>query len=95
MRFVVPLLLLATPALAADPVSPVVCAERGDMLRRLEVEYGAVRQGAGLRGPEAVMEIWTVPATGDWTLVQSYADGLSCILAIGENWEPEDPADPA
>jgi hypothetical protein len=95
MRFVAPLLLLATPAFAVDPVAHVICADRGEMLRRLQIEYGAVRQGAGLRGPEAVMEVWAVPATGDWTLVQSYADGQSCIVAIGENWEPENPADPA
>ena len=96
MRFAIPLLLLATPALAADPIAAVICADREDMLHRLEVDYGAVRQGAGLRGPEAVMEVWAVPSTGDWTLVQTYADGRSCIVALGENWEAPPPgADPA
>jgi len=96
MRWLIPLVLLPLPAAAADPVGEVICAERAEMLRRLEVEYGAVRQGTGLRGAEAVVEVWAVPSTGDWTLVQSYANGRACIVAIGENWEgPEPAADPA
>lgn len=96
MRILLPLLLLATPVLAADPVGDVICADREEMLRRLKVEHGAIRQGSGLRGPEAVLEVWAVPATGDWTLVQSYADGRSCIVAIGEHWEgPVTAPDPA
>jgi hypothetical protein len=96
MRFVVPtLLLLATPAFAADPIASVICADREDMLRRLEVEYGAARQGWGLRGNGAVVEVWAIPSTGEWTLVQTYAGGQSCIVAIGENWEMAAEADPA
>jgi hypothetical protein len=97
MRFAIPLfLLLATPAFAVDPIAEVICAEREEMLRRLEVEYGAVRRGTGLRGNGAVVEVWAVPSTGDWTLVQNYAGGKSCIVAIGEHWEVTGPAtDPA
>jgi hypothetical protein len=96
MRFAMPLLLLLpTPALAADPIASVVCATRETMLRRLEVEYGASRQGWGLRGHGSVMEVWAVPSTGEWTLVQTYPDGQSCIVAMGESWEMEPPADPA
>jgi hypothetical protein len=87
MRYAIPLLFLAMPASAADPIASVICADREDMLRRLEVEYGASRQGWGLRGNGAVMEVWAVPSTGEWTLVQTYAGGQSCIVAIGENWE--------
>jgi len=86
-------LLVSGPAHAADPIGDVICAERAEMLRRLEVEHGATRQGSGLRGHEAVIEVWTVPATGDWTLVQSYADGRACIVAIGEHWEQRTVAD--
>jgi hypothetical protein len=96
MRYVIPLLFLASPALAYDPIASVICADREDMLRRLEVEYGATRQGWGLRGNGAVMEVWAVPSTGEWTLVQTFAGGQSCIVAIGESWErmgpPQDPA---
>lgn len=98
MRFLIPLLFLpaAPPVFAADPIATVICASRADMLRRLEVEYGASRQGWGLRGHGSVMEVWSVPSTGEWTLVQTYADGRSCIVAFGDAWEgPEPNADPA
>lgn len=98
MRFLIPVLwlLVAAPAYAIDPIASVICAHRDDMLRRLEVEYGASRQGWGLRGHGSVMEVWSVPATGAWTLVQTYADGRSCIVAFGDGWEgPEPQANPA
>ena len=96
MRWVIPILiLLSAPAFAADPIASIVCAERQDMVRRLEVEYGAERQGWGLRGNGAVMEVWAVPSTGEWTIVQTHANGQACIIAIGEGWEQPGPvADP-
>jgi hypothetical protein len=43
-----------------------------------------------------VVEVWAVPSTGEWTLVQTYAGGQSCIVAMGENWEGLNPSqDPA
>lgn len=71
------------PALAFDPIAEVVCAPRAELLVRMR---GADIAGAGLRDTEAVLEIWTRPS-GDWTLVQSYANGNACILAMGEAWE--------
>ena len=39
------------------------------------------------------MEIWTNPKSGDWTLVQTYVEGNSCIVAMGEYWENLTPID--
>jgi hypothetical protein len=79
----IPFLLLAGPALAEGPIAEVICLPRAELLVRME---GATVAGAGLRDTEAVLEVWT-RASGDWTLVQSYADGMACILAMGEAWE--------
>jgi len=65
----------------------MICAPRADILTRLA---GAKMAGAGLRDAEAVLEVWT-KASGDWTLVQSYANGTACILAMGEAWEAVTP----
>jgi hypothetical protein len=32
-----------------------------------------------------MIEVWADPQ-GRWTLVQRYATGLSCILAMGDYW---------
>jgi hypothetical protein len=77
------LFALAGPLAAESPVAEVICVPRAELLQRLA---GANVVGAGLRDSEAVLEVWTRPS-GDWTLVQSYANGTACILAMGEAWE--------
>lgn len=77
------LLLCATPALAKSPIAEVICVPRPELERKLS---GATLSAVGLRDTETVLEVWTRPS-GDWTLVQSYADGIACILAMGEAWE--------
>ncbi|HEY6918574.1 MAG TPA: hypothetical protein VI412_04895 [Tabrizicola sp.] len=81
------LLALATPAAAQNPIAEVICVPRAELLQRLS---GAEVSGSGLRDAETVLEVWT-KASGDWTLVQSYADGTACILAMGEAWEAPAP----
>jgi hypothetical protein len=86
------LALLPVPAPAASPIVEVICAPRDEMVQRLTVQYGARLTGQGIRDVEAVLEVWADPR-GDWALVQSYADGRSCILAMGVAWDAiPDPA---
>ena len=94
-RLALALCLMALgPATAGTPIAEVLCAPRAEMVQRLTVQYGARLSGMGLRNVEMVMEIWTDPR-GEWTLVQSYTDGKSCILAMGEGWETMPLPDPA
>jgi hypothetical protein len=81
------LTLLSGPATAETVIAEMICAPRAEILSRLA---GAEKAGTGLRDTEAVLEIWT-KASGDWTLVQSYANGTACILAMGEAWEAPPP----
>ena len=80
------LLLVPLPLAAESPIAEVICAPRAEMVDRLTRQYGASLAGQGVRNVEMVMEVWSSPR-GDWTLVQSYTDGRSCILAMGEAWE--------
>ncbi len=79
----------ATTAGAGGPIAEVVCAPREVMVHRLTATYGASLAATGLRDIETVMEVWTSPR-GDWTLVQTYTDGQSCILAMGADWDMPD-----
>lgn len=78
--------LLGAPAQADSPIAEIVCGPRDVIVQRLEAGMGAALAGTGLRDMETVMEVWAAPS-GDWTLVQSYANGESCILAMGQVWE--------
>lgn len=94
LLFALSVTLLPAPALAGSAIADVICFDRDTMVQRLEIVHNAQRQGRGMRGPDALLEVWAVPSTGEWTLVQNYANGRSCIVAMGNNWEGtrEDPA---
>lgn len=88
--------LLLAPLQAGAQISDLVCDDTARLEQQLAGTQGATRISQGMRGPDALLEVWMTPRNGDWMLVQTYANGTSCIVAIGENWETfvprEDPA---
>lgn len=88
--------VLASTVQAGTPISDLVCDDSARLERQLSQVQGATKLGRGMRGPDALLEVWIIPYNGDWTLVQNYANGTSCIVAMGEHWEmttlPVDPA---
>jgi hypothetical protein len=84
------LMLLAAPARAGGPIAEVVCGDREALVARLSGSMAATPVAAGLRDAEALMEVWAAE-DGDWTLVQTHANGMTCILAMGENWHQSMP----
>ena len=78
--------MLAVPAHAAT-ISDVFCDDSARLEKQLKTMHGAQKLGRGMRGPDALLEVWIAPSSGDWTLVQTYANGTSCIVAMGEHWE--------
>lgn len=90
------LVLLAPQAVQAQRLSDIICDDTARMKRQLTEVVGAERHGFGMRSPETVIEVWITPHSGEWTLVQTYANGTSCVVAMGEQWENLMPAsDPA
>lgn len=84
------------PHAEAATISDLFCDDSARLEKQLMTRHGAQKLGRGMRGPDALLEMWIAPGSGDWTLVQSYANGTSCIVAMGEHWEPVSaPADPA
>lgn len=87
-------ILPTAPSLwAGSPIGEVICAPRAEMVHKLSHQFGERMSGMGIRSPESMMEIWQSDSSGNWTLVMNYADGKSCIVAMGEGWEmlPGDP----
>ena len=77
------------PSISAAQMTDLDCDDSARMAERLTEVLGAKRQGIGLRDPETTLEIWVQARNHDWFVVQSYANGTSCIVAIGEYWEGE------
>ncbi len=80
-------LLAGLPQIGAAQLSEMICDDKSRLEKQLFGASGAVKQGRGMRGPDALLEVWIEPASGDWTLVQSYPNGTSCLVAMGEHWE--------
>ncbi len=78
---------------AAPPVAQaqLACSERTAMVEQLSRTYGEARKGAGLAGQAALFEIWTSNATGTWTILKTYPNGMTCVFAMGENWQDDPP----
>lgn len=78
---------LLFPANAGAQLADASCDDSARMAHMLANALGAKRQGSGLRDPDTLLEIWVTPRNGDWIVIQHYASGTSCIVAMGENWE--------
>jgi len=78
---------LALPTSAQAQMSDVICDDSQRMEKTLKEQQGAQRQGMGLRDPDTIIEVWVTARNGDWVIVQNYANGTSCIVAMGAHWE--------
>jgi hypothetical protein len=68
------------------------CGDRTSILTRLGERYGETRRGAGLMADVGVLEIYSNPDTGSWTILLTNPNGLTCLIAAGEGWVQDAPA---
>lgn len=76
-------------AAAAPPVFAQSCAERTTVIERLEEAYSEALTAGGLqktRAGQSVLEVWSSPETGTFTVLLTHANGLSCIVAAGTDF---------
>lgn len=84
------------PQITSAQFNKIICDDRSRLEKQLKSYQGAERQGRGLSGSDALTEIWVERDSGNWTIVQNYANGTSCVVAMGEYWENQSSAeDPA
>lgn len=75
------------------------CDSRETVLALLADRYSETRRAIGIAGQSAVMELFAAEETGTWSITVTLADGQTCLVASGTNYEAvtETPAkgDPA
>lgn len=83
---------MCTAALAVSPAhAQAHCAPRDAVIERLKSKYGESLSAGGLQSAVQMIEVWTAPETGSWTILMTRADGKTCILATGTNWHQQSP----
>jgi hypothetical protein len=80
-------LLAATPQARAEDRR--ACAEREQVVQKLEEKFGETLRSIGLHQNDGVVEVYSSEATGTWTILMTRPDGMSCLLAAGELWEQD------
>ena len=63
------------------------CAPREVVVERLADKYGEARQSIGLGANNSMVEVFAANKTGTWTITVTMANGLTCLVASGQNFE--------
>jgi len=86
--------VLAAAIVARATVSlaqPATCLERSEAARVLTRHYQEQQIGIGLANMgRSVVELY-VGESGSWTILVTRADGMSCVVAAGEDWSTSAP----
>jgi hypothetical protein len=76
-------LLIASPANAQQQL----CTDRAVVLSQLSNEYSEAPVAMGLANNGGVIEILSSSAGKSWTIILTMPNGVTCMIAAGENWE--------
>lgn len=83
------LVLLASIAGVASPaVAQSVCATRDVLVTSLRQDYSEAPAAVGMSDNGAVLEVLSAKDGSTWTILMTTPDGVSCVVATGEAWEP-------
>jgi hypothetical protein len=63
-----------------------ICGERDLLLEQLALHHHETPQALGLGADGGVIEILVSPE-GGWTMIVTYPDRPTCVVAIGEAWQ--------
>jgi hypothetical protein len=83
-------LLLGAVALgsaAAAEQPPVACGPHTDVVKALGDKFHETQSATALTSTGTLLEVLTASDGSTWTIIVSRPDGLSCVVAAGQNWQ--------
>ncbi|ANK81696.1 MAG: hypothetical protein TEF_13495 [Rhizobiales bacterium NRL2] len=76
-------------AAATAANAQLLCGERENVVEKLSRGYQEKPVAMGLTSSGAVVEILSSGENGQtWTMIATRPDGVSCVMATGESWQP-------
>ncbi|HLB81266.1 MAG TPA: hypothetical protein VJJ77_12260 [Dongiaceae bacterium] len=82
-------LCLPVTAIAAPPMS---CSPRTDVLSQLAQKFKEAPVAVGLANNGGLLEVLTNGTGSTWTIIITMPNGVSCLVAAGEDWQPTEHA---
>ena len=67
------------------------CAPHDKVSAELSQKFGEQPSSMGLAQDNTVMELYSSPTSGGWTLTATLPNGLTCLVAAGQNFETVQP----
>ena len=81
--------VLATSLFATGANAAPACGKRSDVLTQLFEKYNETPVGVGLASNGGLIALLTTDTGATWTLVIHRANGTTCLLATGHDWQPQ------
>jgi hypothetical protein len=79
---------------AGEPANAVrICGERDVLLQQFAMEHDERPQALGLGADGGVIEVLVSPE-GGWTMLVTYPERPTCVVAMGEAWQMQLAGDP-
>ena len=76
-------IVFASLSASAEEKRP--CGDRAAIVKKLDARYKESNQARGLASATQIVEVFVSP-TKTWTMLVSYPNGTSCIMATGQEW---------
>lgn len=86
-RLILGILVFGAAAVGPPAQALTICADRGRIVDLLKEAHTEKLRGIGLQSPYEMVEVWSSDETGSWTILVSHADGHSCVLGSGLDFE--------
>ncbi len=67
------------------------CASRDALVSRLESMYSEKLTARGLQSADSLMEVFSSPESGTFTVLLTNPKGVSCIVGAGTDWLIQEP----
>jgi hypothetical protein len=82
-------LVPAASALGQTPGGQVSlpCHDYQKIAETLDKRYGETPVSLGLQTNGNMLQVFTSPETGSWTILSVAPTGIGCIVAAGRNWQ--------
>lgn len=82
-------MVVAAPAFAEvrAPSGAPTCDKRPAVMSQLENKYSEKPVAIGVANNGGIVEVLTTKEGNTWTIVITLPNGMTCLVAAGEDWE--------